>query len=332
MTTKKRRRTLEASQLPAAKRLALENVHFHLNNLTHKRTGFPVPLQNAKHLSLRHIPDNYRLAELAVSHPRVQHLDMSCCFSMNKASMRIVATHWATELISVDFGYCDWITDEDLACFVSNRSSVSPLPLKEINLAYTSITDLGVRHLVKNCPHLTTISLKGCNVTDLALSMLAQNCKFVAVLNVSECKQLTDYAIRIVAQESKANLLQLDLTDCPQIAGSIFPFLTFYCPNLRCLRIRGTKIIGTDISQFVSRSSLTELDVQGLSITDEELFQIASHQQRLETLDISFCYLTSSFGVSKVIELCTELQELHVYGNNLSPQSLGDVGSVRIFH
>lgn len=303
---------------PRAKRQTLETVKTHIALISGQRTGFAT---DPYRLNLRNSSDlnETKLREFAASRPGIQHLDLTACFPLNSSAMRVMGENWAHSLLSVSFEYCDWLTDSDLAMF-TQFASFGALSIQRINLSHTSISDLGVRHLVKACPQLQSINLQGCSsLTNLSLSMIAQNCKNITSLDVSDCPQLTDYGVGIIAQESKCNLQELNLNGCSSITGSIFRYLAFFCPNLRRLQIRGTNISGNEVSQFLSRfPSLLELNVHGLSFNDEHLRQIALSQPSLEVLDISFCYYTSSTGINTILDMCSNLQELHVYGKNMS--------------
>jgi len=187
--------------------------------------------------------------------------------------------------------------------------------LREINLSYTSITDFGVRLLVSVCPNLQTITLKSCAITDLSLSIIAQRCRSLKELIVADCNLITDFGVQIIAQQLKDNLQVIDLNDCQKITNGIFQYLCFFCPELKCLRIRNTKITYEGL-QGVVRFKLEELNLHGLPVTDSLIFQLVQHQQQLEILDISFCHLVTTTAIKEILNSCQRLRELHLFGSN----------------
>jgi hypothetical protein len=185
-----------------------------------------------------------------------------------------------------------------------------------VNISHTQVTDSGIKIIVSKCPNLKSIDMSGCQeITDVSLSLLAQHCKSLQELKASGCTQLGDTGAQLVAQEVKHNLRTLDLNDCPRISDKTLLFLGYYCPNLTCLRLKNTQVTVAVLSKLLSsRLRLSELDVQGLAITDAFLLLLLRYQQSLTKLDISFCYRVSVGGIQKIIEELDLLEELHLFG------------------
>ncbi|ONK65578.1 uncharacterized protein A4U43_C07F38530 [Asparagus officinalis] len=79
------------------------------------------------------------------------------------------------------------------------------------------ITDLSIKHLVKNCKHITDLNLSGCkNLTDHGLSCIAR-CKNLVSLNLTWCVRITDVGVVAIAQGCR--LLEF-LSSFPTCRGS----------------------------------------------------------------------------------------------------------------
>jgi len=255
----------------------------------------------------------------------IKTLDMGSCFqNMDTLPLRIIHEKWMKTVLSLNLEYCQNLTDGDLAVLLGCEENCPPnpsatLPLRKINLSHTNITDLGIRVLVQRCPKLKRITLKACqSITNKSLSMIAQHCKNIAELNIAECRNITDYGVQIILQQSKTNLSLLDLNDCSGVTDSILPYLCYYCPNIKQLRLRGTHLSAQAISHTVSKLALTELNVHGLDICDEVLHQFGYHLKKLQTLDLSFCYSLTVTGLRALLKGCPMLRELHLFGINLT--------------
>jgi len=316
MTTKKRRRLL--SEEPC--QLALSAKRQNQTRKTTDESHCEIPTRS-RALVLRNIPQlsNQTLEHLVLDQP-ITSLDMSCCFQLDVESFVTIHEKWGKTLISLNLEYCNYITDITLATLLCGGKPISAvLPLRKINLSHTNISDLGIRFLVQRCPKLKSITLKACHsITNVSLSTIAQHCQNISELNIAECNNITDYGVQIIAQQSKSNLNLLDLNDCPKITDQVFQYLCFYCPNLKQLRIRGTRISADGIVHLTSALALTELNLHGLEITDDLLCHIGYHQKRLQILDISFCYKSTIAGLRALLKGCMMLRELHVFGNNLT--------------
>jgi len=254
--------------------------------------------------------------------PEIQHLDLTGCFSLPVEALPEITRLWGHSLKSLSLECCNSLT-QSIHLSVPNTSH---LVLQKLNLAHSSVTDLGVRFFATRAPDLVDINLQGCSkITDQALSVIAQFCKGVRVLNLSGCDKITDYAVQIIAQESKSSLEELYLNECRQISSAVLNHLAFYCPNLKRLSLRDTSISGSEVARLCKVLSLTELNLQGLSVSDDDLLVIASSQSNLEILDVSFCHKISERGLQEGLSRCTNLHELHAYGKNVFPDELSSV-------
>jgi len=320
MTSKKRRTDFS---LPKAKRfrsLLLEGEE--------DAFGFPCAVQSNTHADFRY---NHKLCtkhftQIAQIAPAIQHLDLTGCYSLPVEALPEITRLWGHSLKSLNLECCNSITQS----IHLTAPNTSYLVLQKLSLAHSEVTDLGVRFFATRAPDLVDINLHGCpQITDSSLSVIAQFCKKVRVLNLSGCDKITNYAIQIIAQESKSHLEELSLNDCRQITGGVLDYLAAYCPNLKRLSLRDTSVSGDEVTRLCKRLSLTELNLQGLSVSDDDLLSIATSQSNLEILDVSFCYKISERGLQEGLSWCTNLHELRAYGKNILFSA--ELSSVTVF-
>jgi len=262
-----------------------------------------------------------QLQDISKVYPRIKSLDLRNCFQFSVESLQIIASQWFKFLTSLNLEYST-LSDANLAALFETEKlcatkDVESLPLRKINLAHTYISDKGVSHLVKRCPNLSSINMKGCcNITNVSLSLIAKHCKNLSVFYAPECN-ISDYGIQILAQECKANLTVVDLNDCSAITDQVFHYLCYFCPNLKRIRVRGTKVTTVGLSVALKQFALIELNIHGLLIDECLVLQIAKDQKILEILDLSFCHNITSSSVSAIIQCCQLLREIHIFGTNL---------------
>jgi len=217
-------------------------------------------------------------------------------------------------VVSLTLSCCNYLTDDFLALLLALDSYPNLLCL---DLSYTQITDTGIISIATKCPNLSSIVLNGClGITDVSLSFLAQHCKRIQVLSVSGCPRIGDIGVQLIAQESKLHLHVLDVNDCPRISDKTLLYLGHYCPGITCLRLKNTSVSAPVLYKLLSsRLHLTELNVQGLSLTDTFLVVLSRFQlSSLKLLDISFCTHLSFSCLEQVLEKLVLLEEVHMFG------------------
>jgi len=324
MTSKKRRS--DSFSLPKTKRQCLSR------NLLLEDTGevfgFPCSVQSNTHAEFRynHKVGVHHFKQYATIAPEIQHLDLTGCFTLSVDAFPEITRLWGHSLKSLSLEFCSALTQN----LHLSTPTTSYLVLQSLNLANTTVTDLGVRFIASRAPDLTDINLQGCtNITDSSLSVVAQFCKKVRALNLANCARISNYAAQVVAQESSSHLQELNLNECRQISGCALDYLAHFCPNLKRLYLRDTNVSGAEVVALCTRTrglSLTELNVHGLKISDDDLLAIANSQPDLEILDISFSNVTEK-GIREVLARGTNLYEIRAYGTNivLSDEDLCDV-------
>jgi len=230
-------------------------------------------------------------------------------------------------LVSLNLSYCNYLTDEDVTLLLGAPGT---FPVRNISLSHTSITDEGIKYIVRKCPQLTSINLQACyNLTDLSLSLIAQHCKNVSELVLSGCHLISDTGAQLVAQEAKSNLILLDLNECTRITDKTLGYLGYYCPNVSFLRLKNTSVTPAFLAKLLPRLRITELNVQGIPITDSFLFHLAHFQHAtLRILDVGFCYHISIDGITRIVEEVNYLSDFSLFGLSLTNEEVSTLQSL----
>eukprot|EP01038_Epipyxis_sp_PR26KG_P008043 gene8043-10898_t len=176
---------------------------------------------------------------------KLKYLNLSQCKHVKSPTIQQIFEH--RQLLSVNLGFIDDISDEAFHCFtipslqnyrispqiqrlnigksrvtditLSNMSSCL-LSLVEIVLQWCSnVTDAGIIALAMNCPKLRIVDLKSCGITDETIISLASMSCELRSLDLSWCHGFTSDGIRrLVPQNGEIRCLeQLKLVWCPQI-------------------------------------------------------------------------------------------------------------------
>jgi len=224
-------------------------------------------------------------------------------------------------IVSLNLSYCNYLTDDDVALLLGAPGT---FPVQHLSLSHTSITDEAIKYIVRKCPHLRTINLQAClHITDLSLSLIAQHCKHVSELVASGCALISDTGAQLVAQEAKSNIILFDLNECPRITDKTLGYLGYYCPNLSYLRLKNTSVTPAFLVKLLPRLRLTELNVQGIPITDSFLFLLARFQHAsLRILDVGFCYHISIDGITRIVEEIYLLSDFSLFGLSLTHEEI----------
>lgn len=144
------------------------------------------------------------------------------------------------------------LTDNDVYATLGLPATI-PLPLRSVDLSFTSITDSCIESIAMYAPRLRVVNLKGCfQITDLSLSMLffclllysysigalAKHCKELTNLKISACPLITDRGLQLFAQERNSNLRTLHFAQCVGITDLSVPYLVQYCRLISNINLR----------------------------------------------------------------------------------------------
>jgi hypothetical protein len=152
--------------------------------------------------------------------------------------------------------------------------------IKSIDLSRIAphVTDCTVRHIIRSCPHLTSLNLSDCRLvtdealaglgrslqvlilqncrqlTDIGLNYLANTCHSLEALHLDGCHRITDEGIIKLVTASGNSIRRLRLSDCSRVTGLTLQAVARLCgPRLVWLDIARTKAIRHSDLDFLVR-------------------------------------------------------------------------------
>ncbi|KAF7150402.1 hypothetical protein RHSIM_Rhsim02G0200300 [Rhododendron simsii] len=149
------------------------------------------------------------------------------------------------------------------------------------------VTTLGFRAIGRCCPSLRVLSLWDVSsVGDEGLYEIANGCPLLEKLDLSKCPAISDNGLIAIAKKCP-NLASLTIESCSNIGYKSLQAIGSFCHNLTSVSIKNCPLVGDQgISSLLSSTScsLTNLKLQGLSISDVSLAVIGHYGKELTEL------------------------------------------------
>ena len=137
------------------------------------------------------------------------------------------------------------------------------------------------------------------------------------VLHVRRCRSITNSGVAAVAAAAGAALADVSLSETPASAAAL-DVLAVHCPSLTSLQLRQCTRIKDEAAlvALAQCGQLRRLDVSAVpAVTGALLLELAASCSRsLESLDVSFCRGVPANTVGHLLDACSELRQLQVYG------------------
>ncbi len=110
--------------------------------------------------------------------------------------------------------------------------------LKKINIANCGrITS--VANLVRKCPELTYIKVRGCyQLTDDSMKDIANNCPELTDIDTAFCNEISDIGVISIAEKCP-NLTAVNFDGCSKITDTAIHVITEKCPKLKTIEFKG---------------------------------------------------------------------------------------------
>lgn len=224
------------------------------------------------------------------------------------------------------------ITDQTLVAITQNCPDLQNLVL----LDCSNLTDESLIQIGANCTKLKKLVVQACpGMTDEGVATFVQNCRYLKHLQVDRCLRLTEESFIHIARTC-TELLELTICLHPELTDQSLVRFAQNCSNVPILmleqseeRVTGLNHIQIDrdsskLSIFISEYSsivqtlpafaqnvpnLTFIGFKTcLSLTDEDLIQIAASNPKLESLLVSACPGVTDQGPAAFIQNCPKLK------------------------
>lgn len=135
-------------------------------------------------------------------------------------------------------------------------------------------------------------------------------------LQIRRCSAVTDAGIAAVASSSP-HLQEIALNEVPITAAAI-ERLALHCPELAAVAVAGCRRIKSEAAllAMAQPGKLRHVDVGHLdAVTGALLLELAcSCKRSLETLNISFCRNVAAKSLGMLLDSCSRLEHVHMYG------------------
>eukprot|EP00948_MAST-09A_sp_MAST-9A-sp1_P004112 g4112.t1 len=211
----------------------------------------------------------------------IQEVDLSYCSSIRGLSIQNLLEHCP----SIRMFSCEGIThiDDDKLKFIVAEKVIYGytqrkryLPLRNLNLRSTMVTESGIIWLSTRLKWLTYLDVSMCNIRDAALNILGQNCDQLQHLDISYCKNVSNEGIiSMICGDQRNVMLNSDewigldslqyfaCSHCTELTGHAISILCKgNAETLRELRIDGIKMISADSLKAISKCEyLTHIDI-----------------------------------------------------------------------
>jgi len=162
--------------------------------------------------------------------PELQKLSLNGLASVNDAVLDLIAS---TRVSYIRVNSCGNLTDLGVAAMARRQGA----RLRELQVAYTSVTDKSIEGVANLCPNVTELNLYGCvKITDRSLEALSL-CKHLRNLDLSMCQLVTDNGVRFLVNCSQLESLQL--YDCISVTVNSIIDIVRKCKKLKVLNCYG---------------------------------------------------------------------------------------------
>jgi len=252
------------------------------------------------------------------------------------------------KLETISFVCCSYITDANLEAVLSKcYRSVKSIDIRRCGLlgsaavhikrcakleAFTargneSAADMA--EIFQACRKLRKLNLDALSrgLTDEAVLSMTENCHLLEHLSLSHCREVSDAAVRRVAESCPrlqfVNLSNTDITDATVVS------MCNRCPILKRVFLGGCIDLTDETVLAIAERlpGLTHICLGGITaITSSAVEILASKCHELEYIDLNCCYIVSDATVMKLTEHCSKLRDLRVGGcRNLTDASISAV-------
>lgn len=150
--------------------------------------------------------------------PDLQELGLSGCSAA--AVVAALRSGVCPRLRCLDLSWVEGLGDQAVRDLVAPDARSKPRLLVEVRLAGCDISDVALRLLAHQLPHLSRLDLSNCRgVTDMGIAVLgAAKASRLTALDVSRCANVSDTGLE--ALRRCVGLRHLDLRDCPQVTDA----------------------------------------------------------------------------------------------------------------
>ncbi|GER35370.1 F-box/LRR-repeat protein 15 [Striga asiatica] len=218
-------------------------------------------------------------------------------------------------LRSINLGHCSLLTSEAIKFIADSLGS----NLRELYIDdCQKINPAMIFPAFRKFEYLEVLSVAGLHgVTDLFITKVISVCsKSIKELDLADCPKLSDCCLKIIGS-SCAGLCSLNISNLPNLTDIGLESLANGCRSIQILKMCRNEFSDEVMAAFIESSgeSLKELLLNNISkVGPNTAFSLSKRSRKLLSLDISFCRGISDEALGLILDSCSSLKQLKVFG------------------
>ncbi|KDP33911.1 hypothetical protein JCGZ_07482 [Jatropha curcas] len=221
----------------------------------------------------------------------------------------------APALRSINLSQCSLLTSTGIVTLADSLGSV----LQELYIDdCQSLDPMLLLPTLKKLEHLQVLSLAG-NQTicdDFVREFLAARGHNMKELVLSDCVKLTDSSIKVIA-ETCPGLCALNLVNLRKLTDFSLGYLANGCQEIQTLKLCRNAFSDEAIAAFVETSGevLKDLSLNNVKkVGNNTALSLARRSRNLLSLDLSWCRNLTDEAVGLIVDSCSSLRVLKLFG------------------
>ncbi|XP_057965062.1 uncharacterized protein LOC131155722 [Malania oleifera] len=221
----------------------------------------------------------------------------------------------APALKSINLSQCSLLSSSSIDALADSHGSV----LRELYIDdCQSIDAMHILPALQKLEHLEVLSLAGLQSVcdDFIRSFIIMRGQNMKELILTDCVKLTDSSLKVIA-ETCSSLSALDLVNLCKLTDSAIGYLANGCQAIQRLKLCRHAFSDEAVAAFLETcgESLLELSLNNVNkIGHHTAMSLARRARKLLRLDLSWCRKLSNEALGLIVDSCTSLKVLKLFG------------------
>ncbi|XP_065850977.1 uncharacterized protein [Euphorbia lathyris] len=221
----------------------------------------------------------------------------------------------APALKSINLSQCSLLTSFGIGTLAQSLGS----HLQELYIDDCQSLDVKlILPALKKLEHLEVLSLAGMQAVrdDFVREFVGVRGHNMKELVLSDCTNLTDSCIKVIA-ETCPGLRSLDLVNLYKLTDATLGYLANSCQQIQTLKFCRNTFSDEAIAAFLETSGepLKELSLNNVAeVGNNTALALARRSRNLEKLDLSWCRKLRDEAVGLIVDSCSSLKVLKLFG------------------
>ncbi|KAL6556704.1 hypothetical protein OROGR_005992 [Orobanche gracilis] len=218
-------------------------------------------------------------------------------------------------LRSINLGQCTLLTSNTIN-FIADflGSNLRELYIDECH----KVNPMPILPAFNKFKYLEVLSVAGMHsITDQFIAEVLAVCgQSIKELGLADCLNLTDCCLKTIGSNC-ADLWSLNISNVPNLTDVGLECLANGCQSIRKLKMCRNEFSDEAMAAYIESSgeSLTELLLNHMTkVGPNTALSLAKHSRKLLSLDISFCRLITNEALGLIVDSCSSLKLLKIFG------------------